>query len=221
MSAYKIFSHIWSSITKFIPSEAEPTYYSSLVLYSEHIVLRMCKMIQYSTHTEKYCHPAEMLNSNGSHSAHTALSHSYCSLLLPPPSYHLHHCRYNCGPCHPLFFQSASLFSLPSFSSSVRVRWCVMPATLLCPLTTSLLLLHSFLLVLIFSLSFQSHFFFSLCCPQDSNLLCFSLCGLLVSLHVASTTAQIRMDLSCVSSAQKVPTSNFRFASCCLFDIYL
>ena len=34
--------------------KAEPTYYSSFVLYPEHIVLRMCKMIQYSTHIEKY-----------------------------------------------------------------------------------------------------------------------------------------------------------------------
>lgn len=176
MSAYKIFSHIWSSITKFIPSEAEPTYYSSLVLYSEHIVLRMCKMIQYSTHTEKYCHHSEMLNSSGSNSAHTALSHSYCLLLLPPPSYHLHHCHYNWGSCHPLFFQSASLLWLPSFSCSVRIRCCVMSATLLCPLTTSLLLLLSFLLVLIFNLIFSlafavlrtpafsaSHFVVSLC----------------------------------------------------------
>lgn len=191
--------------------KAEPTYYSSLVLYPEHIVLRMCKMIQCSTHIGKHSVITQILNCNSSHQAHTALSHSYCSLWLPPPSHHLHHCRYNWGCCHPPFFQSANLLWLPSFPSSVRIRCSVMPAAALCPLTTSLLLLLSFLLVLILSLSFQSHLFFSLCCPQDSNLLCFSLCSRLVSLYVASTTTQMLMGLNplvfsiSVSSAQTSP----------------
>lgn len=185
--------------------KAEPTYYSSLVLYPEHIVLRMCKMIPYSTHTENYSVITLRCWTPVAHSQHTLLFH----ILTVYSFYHLHHGTFTIvvtvEALATLFFQSASLLWLPSFPCSVRIRCSVMSATLLCPLTASLLLLLSFLLVLIFSLSFQSHFFFSPCCPQDPNLLCFSLCRLLVSLHMASTTTQILMGLSCVSSAQTSP----------------
>lgn len=95
--------------------KAEPTYYSSLVLYPEHIVLRMCKMIQCSTHIGKHSVITQILNCNSSHQAHTALSHSYCSLWLPPPSHHLHHCRYNWGCCHPPFFNLPTSSGFPPF----------------------------------------------------------------------------------------------------------
>lgn len=108
--------------------KAEPIYYPHLALCPEH-TLRLCKMIQYSTHVftciQKYS--VTTLKIYWALVAYIPFSLVFLSLSLPPPpSYHHHRiwglCLLPCLPVHQPYPHASS------FPYSVRRPWSVISA---------------------------------------------------------------------------------------------